>query len=276
MKDIIPKPLIEQPKKGIFEPSITLHRERVFNAKPSHEPADVPFLDILVPISDNVKIPVTIFMPKEPKDSELGTLFYIPGTAFIAQENKFTRVMASRICEASGCQVIVINHRLAPENQFPDGVLDCYHVFKFFVKEMPQRFLINKQAIAIAGYSSGGNYAVTVAAKAKKEGLPVNRLILLSPLIDLSRTLSLGYKHIENTDTDIGEEFIKWCIELYLPKKVSITNSTISPFWHKKEYLRDSLKEVGVDFLVGSDDRCFGDTQSFQRKLNSVGVFTTK
>lgn len=275
MKNITPEQ-IKSPEKGIFELSITLHRERVFKAEPTHDPADVPFLDMLVPISENVKIPVTIFMPKEPKDAELGTLFYIPGTGFIAHENKFTRLMASRICEASGCQVIVINHRLAPENQFPEGILDCYNVFKFFVKQMPHRFLINKNAVAIAGYSSGANFAVTVAMKAKKEGLPLNRLILLSPMVDLSRKVSLGYELIQNADTIISEEFVKWCIELYLPKKVSLTNSTISPFWHKKEDLKTFLQGTGIDFLVGGEDRCFGDTQHFQRKLNDAGVYTTK
>lgn len=274
MKDTTSEQL-KQPKRGIFELSITQHRERVFAAKPAHEPADVPFFDILVPAGENIKIPVTIYMPKEPREAELGTLFFIPGTGFIAQENKFTRVMASHICATSNCQVIVINHRLAPENQFPDGIIDCYNVFKFFVKHMPHRFLINQNAVAIGGYSSGGNFAISVAMKAKEEGLPLKRVILLSPMVDLSRALSRGFENIQNLDTDITEEFVNWCVELYTPKNVSLKSAAISPFWHKKERF-NVLRNVGIDFLVGGDDRCFGDTEYFEQKLRHNGVHTTK
>ncbi len=48
----------------------------------------------------------------------------------------------------------------------------CNAIFKFFVQDMPDYYLINKEQIAIAGYSSGGNFAALMAIEAAKKVIP--------------------------------------------------------------------------------------------------------
>ncbi|MCE3239483.1 MAG: hypothetical protein K0R24_2464, partial [Gammaproteobacteria bacterium] len=50
-------------KRGIFDPSIILHRERVAAAEPMAKPADVPFTDALITIPGNIRIPVRFYTP---------------------------------------------------------------------------------------------------------------------------------------------------------------------------------------------------------------------
>ena len=258
-------------KRCIFDPSIIEHRERLAAAKPLIEPADVPFFDIIVPIHHDIKIPVRIYLPKH-HQGIMPTLFYIPGTAFIAHEVKFTRVICSHIAEKAKCQVIVINHRLAPENPFPDGFLDTYTVFKFFVQKMPEHYLIHQGQIAIAGYSSGGNFAALMAIQAAKENIQIARQILISPLVDLSRSLK-GFEVYENQDKTISEEFVNFFLNLYIPEQMDARDPRLSPFWEKSNACKKLPK---TDIILAQYDRFRSDAEHYAAKLEAAGVISEK
>lgn len=264
-------------KRGIFDPSIIEHRERLAAAKPLLEAADVPFLDMVVPTHHSatdavgIKIPVRIYLPKNQR-GVVPTLFYVPGTAFIAHEVKFTRVICSHIAEKARCQVIVINHRLAPENPFPQGFLDVYAVFKFFMREMPERYLIHTDKVAIAGYSSGGNFAALMAIKAAEEGISIVRQILISPLVDLSRSLS-GFEEYERQDTVISETFVNFFLNLYIPEAMNPKDPRLSPFWQKTSACK---KSPPTDIILAEYDRFRSDAEYYAAKLENAGVPTEK
>ncbi len=262
---------VAQAKRSIFDPSIIEHRERLTAAKPLLNSANVPFIDMLIPLDNNVKIPIRMYIPRN-QNGALPTLFYIPGTAFIASEIKFTRVICSHIAERAHCQVIVINHRLAPENQFPQGYLEAYNVFKFFIKEAPEKFLIDKNRIAIAGYSSGGNFAALMTMQAKNEGISIARQILISPIVDLSRSLT-GYKEYEKQDQAISEEFVNFFLNLYIPEEMNPKDPHISPFWEKPQALKGLPK---TDIVLAKYDRFRSDAENYYTKLKLAGVDVEK
>lgn len=264
---------VKKPKKGIFDVSIIAHRERVAKVEPMLKPADVPFFDMLVPISEGVKIPTRIYLPPQGK-APLATLFYIPGTAFVAHESRVTQVICSHICRLAGCQVIVINHRLAPENPAPVPHLDSYEVFRFFVQKKPiiDQFSIDKSRIALAGYSSGGNIAASMAIKAKQDGIHILRQVLISPIVDLSRSLKSFLKY-EQQDSDISEEFVNWFLDLCLPENVNPKDPEISPFWVSKEIVQ-GLPPTTI--VVAEYDRFRSDAELYYKKLLDGGVDVEK
>ena len=253
--------------RSILNLSIVEHRDRLAAAKPMLNAADVPFFDMLLPVEDNVKIPVRIYIPKG-KKGLFKTIFYIPGTAFIASEIKFTHVICSHLCEKSQCQVIIINHRLAPENQFPKGYQDAYNVFKYFMQQMPENYLIEKDHVAIVGYSSGGNFAATMALQARKEGIHVTQQVLVSPIVDLSRSLQ-GFENYERQDKAISEEFINFFLKLYVPEKTDLKDPLLSPFWAKKEEVR-TLPRTAIIFA--EYDRFRSDAEYYYTKLKGENV----
>jgi acetyl esterase len=261
----------ETPKKTlIFDHSVTAHRVKVASAAPTLEALEnIPFLDMLVPVEKNVQIPVRIYTPPHLKNNEkLPTLFYIPGTGFVAAEIKFTHVTCTHVCQNAKCRVIVIHHRLAPENQFPAPYLDAYKVINFFVKESPNIFSIDINKIAISGYSSGGNIAAAIAIKALKEGIPIKKQILISPMVDFSRTLP-GFKIYEEKDTDITEEFLHWIIGLYLPPSENPRNPKASPFWMKEKKIKGL---PSTDIILAQYDRCRSDSEYYYLKLKKADV----
>lgn len=266
------QPEVELKKRGIFDNSIIEHRARVAAAIPMANAADVPFMDVIVPIQDAIKIPVRIYQPAFPKKGPYPTLFYIPGTAFVAHESKFTRVVCSHICQRAQCQVIVINHRLAPESQFPGGLFDAYQVMEFFVKKPPYSQLIDHSKIAIGGYSSGGTIAASMAIKAVKQGLPVAVQILFSPFVDLSRSLNT-HKIFEEQDCDISESFVNWMLDLYIPENANPKNPLMSPFWSKAKDVQ-GLPPTAI--ILAEYDRFRSDAEAYYQKMDEAGVYTKR
>ena len=101
-------------KKGIFDQSILEHRQKLMLASPALKALDVPFYDMLVPIGENIKIPARIYISPDVKNKkEIPTVFWVPGTGFVAMETKFTHVTCTHLCKLAKCQIIVLNHRLA-------------------------------------------------------------------------------------------------------------------------------------------------------------------
>lgn len=251
-----------------FNRSIEEHRVRLSAARPLKEAAAVSCKDVLIPLRRDVRIPIRIYRPKN-ITPPYPTLFYVPGTAFVAKELAFTEVVCTHIAEKSSCQVIVINHRLAPENQFPKGLDDAYNLLRFIVKAPVSLFNIEKNKIAIVGYSSGGTFAASMAICGKDEGLPIARQILISPMVDLSRSLKDFKNDFENKDTAISDAFVEWFLGLYLPEGVDLKNPWLSPFWHKPKRFQGLPP---TDIFFAEYDRFRSDAQAYYDKLTRAGV----
>ena len=211
-----------------------------------------------------------IYRPKHIKPP-YPTLFYVPGTAFVAREIAFTEMICTHLADNSKSQVIVINHCLAPEDKFPRGLDDTYNVLKFSIRELESSFHIDKSKIAIIGYSSGGNFAASMVIQSKEDGLPIARQILISPLVDLSRSLQDFKTNFENKDTAITETFVEWFLNLYLPEGVNLNNPWLSPFWNKPTSFQGLPP---TDIIVAEYDRFRSDSQAYYEKLVEAGVDT--
>lgn len=268
---------IKKENRTVFDRDILTHRQKLAMARPKFEPAtDVTVEDILVQVQEDKKLPIKRYIPintdednRENKNINYPTVFYIPGTAFVAIEIPFTHVIASQICSKAKCQVIVINHRLAPEAQFPAGFLDVYSIYKYFVK-MAGSHSVDVNRLAVMGYSSGGNFAALLALAAKRDSLPLARQILISPIVDLSRSLD-KFKEFEAKDSVISEEFVSWFLDLYIPEKykTQLRNPKMSPFWNKdKEF--EGLPPT--DIVWGEYDRFRSDAEYYYLKLQAAGI----
>lgn len=257
-------------KRGIFDPSILEHRQKLSFSSPTLKAVEnILFYDLLIPIENGVKIPVRIYINPELKNErKIPTLFYIPGTGFVAAETKFTHVTCTHLCNTIKCQIIVINHRLAPESQFPTGINDAYNVFKHFAQDAPNRYSIDKGKIAIAGYSSGGNFAALIAIRAIKDGIYLRKQILISPIVDLSRSLP-GFKTYEDKDTDISDAFVHWVVGLYLPPDENPKNPAVSPFWKNSREIKGL---PSTDIILAEYDRCRSDSEYYFIKLKKEDV----
>ncbi|WP_411346949.1 alpha/beta hydrolase [Paenibacillus sp. WLX2291] len=79
--------------------------------------------------------------------------------------------LCRRLSVAAGAVVIAVEYRLAPENPYPAAVWDAYNAL-CYIAEHAAEWGVDKQAIAVAGDSAGGNLAAVVCLIAKDKGAP--------------------------------------------------------------------------------------------------------
>ncbi len=257
--------------KNPFKRSIAEHRNKVTRIRSSYPPAysdEVTKQKISIKIvTEEIKLWIYRNNTSQPP---YPTIFYIPGTAFVARESDPTDAIASHIAAELHGQVIVVNHRLAPEYPFPCGLMDAYRI----MHRIAERSLlqVDRNNLVIGGYSSGANFAVSTSLGLRKE-FSIRGLILISGLFDLlhsERELSnlprsqRDLIFFERQDQSISENFIDWFLSHYLPPKIDRRNPLVSPLYSAQ------LSQLPPTVITtGKFDRFRHHSESLNRHLES-------
>jgi acetyl esterase/lipase len=229
----------------MFGRSAPAHRQRLLTFRPTFSAADA------VSVQEHEE--ATVYIPNDIK-TDL-TLFYIAGTAFVGGERDITKSICSNLANVNGCLVISLNHVFAPEAIFPEGLNSLNSNFKA-IMDKADAFRIKKERMMIAGYSSGGNFALLLSKYAKYLGYRFIARILICPTLDLSRS-DRGYGEFEEQDPIIKESFLSWMISNYISTEYTLEHEDISPLFNE-----ESLSLSTQNYLVcGEFDRCRGDTE---------------
>lgn len=128
-------------------------------------------------------VPVRIYTPEE--SQTYGVLVYFHGGAFFSGSLETHDGVARALAAATGCRVISVGYRLAPEAAYPAGLDDCSAVARWAV-ENGDALRWNGDVLAVAGDSSGGTFAAAVAAMAHEDGFDrITHQLLFYPSLDL-------------------------------------------------------------------------------------------
>ncbi len=138
--------------------------------------------DTVVP-TDAGGVPVRIYAPNESRTQ--GLIVYMHGGAYFLGSLDTHDHVARALAEETGCTVVAVGYRLAPEHPFPSGLEDCYAVLQW-VAEHRSEFTQNERILAVVGDSAGGALATVVAALAHDHGSSaISHQVLYYPSLDL-------------------------------------------------------------------------------------------
>jgi acetyl esterase/lipase len=88
------------------------------------------------------------------------------------------------LCEMTGCVVVSVEYRLAPENPFPAAPEDCYTGLVWMVRNAAE-IGVDPERIALYGPSAGGGLVLAVALMSRDRGFPAIRMQMpIYPMID--------------------------------------------------------------------------------------------
>lgn len=116
-------------------------------------------------------IPVRVYRPRDVPVELLPGLVYFHGGGMLTSSIDTYDSLVQHLCAQSGCAVISVDYRLAPEHKFPVAFDDAYAA-ACWVHDNAATVGVDPARLAIGGDSAGGLLAATVAQTARDRGGP--------------------------------------------------------------------------------------------------------
>src|SRR5580693_5215841 len=92
--------------------------------------------------------------------------------------------IAAALAEATGCRLISVDYRLAPEHKFPAAVEDAIAATEFVAREA-KSLGIDASRLVVGGDSAGATLAAVVCQEARtSEGPVIAAQCLICPVLD--------------------------------------------------------------------------------------------
>ena len=124
------------------------------------------------------------------------------------------RSFGGYLSAASGCRVLLVDYRLAPENPYPAGVDDGIAVFQWLLGQG-----YDASRIALCGDSGGGGLVLSALQTMRDRGLTLpSCAIAISPVTDFAMT-GASYKENAGIDPLVTEDFLAALGQVYCGDK---------------------------------------------------------
>jgi acetyl esterase/lipase len=109
-------------------------------------------------------------------------VLHLHGGAYILGSARESRPWTGALAQRTGCRVLSLDYRLAPEHRFPAALDDAVAAYRALLARG-----IEPAAITIGGESAGGGLALATLLRLRDEGAPLPaRAFLVSPWTDLT------------------------------------------------------------------------------------------
>jgi acetyl esterase len=171
-------------------------------------------------------LPFRVYTPVAANDEPSGGIIYFHGGAWVFGDLDTHDGMCRALANESGCRLVSVDYRLAPEHKFPAAVEDAYAATEWIAAHAAE-LAIDPACLAVAGDSAGGNLAAVVCQKAKGSGLTIALQVLFCPVTDIAadnqsrREFAEGYF--------LEGPLMRWAGTHYLPAGVDLNDPRLSP-----------------------------------------------
>jgi acetyl esterase len=178
--------------------------------------------DIVIP-SRAGGIPARVYSPGADAP---GLVVYYHGGGWVLGSVNSWDASVRALAVASGCDVVSVDYRLAPEHRFPAAADDAFDALEWAASDAG---LAAGRPIVVAGDSAGGNLATVAALRARDAGGPPIALqVLVYPVTDsdLDRT---SYHQYTGTELILNRQDMVWFWDHYAPDPAARVNPYAAP-----------------------------------------------
>jgi acetyl esterase len=178
--------------------------------------------DIVIP-SQAGGLPARLYSPSS---AAPGLVVYYHGGGWVLGSLDGWDPSVRALAVASGCDVVSVDYRLAPEHVFPAAADDAYDALAWAASTSGPA---QGRPIIVAGDSAGGNLAAVAALRARDfGGPPVVLQILVYPVVD-SNLDRRSYREYDGDEFILNRQDMIWFWDHYAPDPATRVNPYASP-----------------------------------------------
>ena len=211
-------------------------------------------------------IPMRVVSPRNVSGA-LPTIIYYHGGCFVSGEFATHDNQLRQLVFYSGCKVIAVQYRLAPEHRYPAAHDDARRAADL-IWQHSAVLGVDSQRITLAGDSAGGHIALvtTLRLKQTSQWLPA-QLILIYPMLDA--TAQLGSYRRNGEDYVITRDAFLTGYEAYFVE-MDKYHPELSPLW------RDDFAGLPPVHIVTAEyDPLCDEGELLYSRLTEQGVTCT-
>lgn len=212
------------------------------------------------------EIPVRIYTPEGKGPFALVVFFH--GGGFVVGSLDSYDDLCRTICHGSGCVIVSVDYRLAPEHKFPAAVDDCLAATRWAAEHAPE-FNADPARCVVAGDSAGGNLAAVTALRIRDEGGPLLcGQLLLYPVTDYHTPATPSYLTYANGYLLTRDTMI-WFWDHYLKDASEASSPLASPL---RAVDLSGLPPARV--ITAEFDPLRDEGERYAKRLQEAGVST--
>ncbi|MES2187392.1 MAG: alpha/beta hydrolase [Pseudomonadota bacterium] len=184
-----------------------------------------------------------------------GVILFLHGGGYQIGSTASHHNAMARLSASSGCRVLGVDYRRAPEHRFPAPVEDALAAWHWL---LGQGFAAGR--IALCGDSAGGGLALALLVSLRDTGLPLPAAaVLMSPWADMEAS-GASYATHAARDPVTQRAVIQRMARAYMGKGVDLRHPLASPLHAELAGLPPVLVQVGerevlLDDATGLADR---------------------
>jgi len=188
---------------------------------------------IPVPVVVDVRagaVPCRLYDPRNGHGAPV--VVYLHGGGWVAGSLETVDAACRRLADRSGCAVLSVGYRLAPEHSWPAAIEDAEAAVAW-LRANGELHGLDASRLAVAGDSSGGNLAAVLARRARDAGSPFALQVLIYPATDAVAAAEAGSRDAANPDAGsehgLSSRDMATYWDHYLPAGADRTDPDISP-----------------------------------------------
>ena len=134
--------------------------------------------DLHIPARDGHALPGRLYAAS--RDAALPLLLYLHGGGFTIGSIATHDILCRELARLSGCAVLSLDYRLAPEHRFPTASNDAWDALQWMARNAAT-LGADPARLAVGGDSAGGTLAAVNAILARDAGVPLALQLLIYP-----------------------------------------------------------------------------------------------
>ncbi len=216
----------------------------------------------LVIDADGREIPIRLYHPFA--EGSVPITLFLHGGGFVIGDIDMTDAVCRNLALSSGSMVASVDYRLAPETPFPGGLQDAIAALEW-VNANAESIGGRADLIAVAGDSSGANFAAVLAQRSRHAGPAVCHQLLFYPVLD-ARFDSDSYRRYASGYL-LTADLMRWYWSQYLTDETQGDDVLASPARQR------DLREVPAATIhVAEYDVLRSEAERYAADLTAAGV----